>query len=212
MRRENDTGIIGIGAFGLHHGSAIGAGTNSPLQIWPINGWVPFSTGGNGATTNYNFDITHTMGLRLDSADGNFASVSYYLDGAYSGSWLYKTTATTLTSFSLFAQDSVANAGFEFDNLNVFASALPGDTNLDGRVNTADFAALASHFNTTDGGVWMQGDFNNDGIINALDFNVLASRFGQSMTAPALGGLVPEPSAITMLSLVLCTLVARRRR
>jgi hypothetical protein len=213
MRRENDAGIVGVGAFGLHHGSAIGAGTSSPLQIWPISSWVPFSTGANGATTNYNFDITHTLGLRLDTADGNFATVSYYLDGAYSGSWIYKTPATTLTSFSLFAQDNIANAGFEFDNLNVFASAVPGDTNLDGVVNTADFNALASHFNTTGSGVWMQGDFNNDGIVNALDFNVLAARFGQSMSAPALGGLVPEPStAISMVGVALCALAARRRR
>ena len=68
LQRENDAGIIGIGAFGLHHGSAIAAGTSSPLQVWPGSAWVPFSTGANGSTVNYNFDSTHTLGIAARQA------------------------------------------------------------------------------------------------------------------------------------------------
>ena len=102
--------------------------------------------------------------------------------------------------------------GFEFDNLKVYANALMGDTNLDGTVNAVDFTALSQHFNGT-GAVWMNGDFNNDGVVNAIDFNTLANNFGRKMTAPALGGVVPEP----MMGLGLITLTSlgcrsRRRR
>ena len=210
LRRQNDAGIVGAEAFNLHHGSAIGAGTSSPLQIWPISSWVPFSTGANGSTASYNFDTTHTLGLRLDSADGSFASISYYIDGDYSGSWLYKTTQTTLTSFSLFAQDNIANAGFEFDNLHVYANTIAGDATMDGRVNSLDFAALASHFGSS--GVWMQGDFNSDGFVNALDFNILATNYGQShLAGAALGSIVPEPGMLVVFALSGLVMSSRRR-
>ena len=136
-------------------------------------------------------------------------TVSYYMDGSYAGSWLYQTAATTMTSFNLFAQDNVANAGFSFDNLNVYAAATLGDANMNGVVDATDFTAMAQHFGSTSG-VWMNGDFNNDGIVNALDFNILASHFGQSFAAPALATVVPEPCAIV--ALCAFSLAMRRRR
>jgi len=85
---------------------------------------------------------------------------------------------------------------------------LPGDTDLNGTINTADFTTLAANFNQP-GLFWPQGDFNYDGVINALDFNALASNFGQSLAAPALGALVPEPASIG--ALLLSSLMVRRR-
>src|SRR5262249_8112651 len=49
-----------------------------------------------------------------------------------------------------------------------------GDVNLDGVVNSTDFAMLAGNFNTTNS-FWTDGDVNFDGRVNALDFNLLAS-------------------------------------
>jgi hypothetical protein len=214
LRRQNTTGGIGIGLFGdasgtVHAGAGSGS-TASALQIWNGSAWSAFSFATDGSHPTTTWDTSHTLGVRLDSADGSFAAVSYYLDGAYTGSWLYKTAATTLDTIALFAQSGTANAGFEFDNLKVYANALMGDTNLDGTVNAADFTALSQHFNGTSA-VWMNGDFNNDGVVNALDFNTLANNFGRKMTAPTLGEVVPEPS-ICLGLIVVSSLASRSRR
>ena len=82
-----------------------------------------------------------------------------------------------------------------------------GDANLDGAVDTTDFARMAAHFGSTTT-LWSDGDFNYDGVVNALDFNALATNFGQAMSAPALGALVPEPTS----PLVLISFIALRRR
>jgi hypothetical protein len=90
-----------------------------------------------------------------------------------------------------------------------------GDANLDGVVNSGDFSALATSFNSTSG-IWGIGDFNYDGVVNALDFNLLAVNYGlPTLPAPepgaALGALVPEPSG-ALLALGGLTCVIRRRR
>ena len=65
-----------------------------------------------------------------------------------------------------------------------------GDENLDGTVNTTDFAVLASNFNQTNQ-LWGQGDFNNDGVVNALDFNAIATNFGN-----VLAGDLPDGTPV----------------
>lgn len=85
-----------------------------------------------------------------------------------------------------------------------------GDANLDGTVTSLDFNALANNFNKT-GQVWTAGDFNYDGVVNALDFNAVASNFGQTLPAPPLGSLVPEPASLAMIGFALTALAARRR-
>src|SRR3954452_6266289 len=80
-----------------------------------------------------------------------------------------------------------------------------GDANLDGTVNTTDFNLVASNFGTG-GKRWVNGDFNYDGNVNTPDFNLLASNFGQTLpasastvSASALGALVPEPTTASVI-------------
>jgi hypothetical protein len=84
-----------------------------------------------------------------------------------------------------------------------------GDANLDGRVNSQDFAVLASHYNQSGQG-WAEGDFNGNGKVNALDFNQIAKNFGFIAPGDSLGAIVPEPGVATMLIALL--LLQRRRR
>ena len=74
-------------------------------------------------------------------------------------------------------------------------AALPGDGDLNGIVNFADFAALSNNF----GGVgteWVQGNYNLDHITNFQDFAILSNNFGRSIPpSPP----VPEPSAFAAL-------------
>ena len=74
---------------------------------------------------------------------------------------------------------------------------LSGDANLDGQVNSVDFASIATNFNQS-GRRWSQGDFNYDGVVNALDFNALASRYGSSPAAPASSLSVEAPIAASL--------------
>jgi hypothetical protein len=91
------------------------------------------------------------------------------------------------------------------------AVKLPGDANLDGVVDSADFALLASHYGQT-GAYLALGDFNGDGTVNALDFNALANNYGKTLSQFELASsVVPEPSAGLVLLPLLFGLTASRR-
>jgi hypothetical protein len=97
----------------------------------------------------------------------------------------------------------------------------PGDANMDGSVNAADFAILKSHYGQTTGGTWATGDFNNDGSINFADFMQMTQNWGTTINinpappAAALPALepaaVPEPGTAGALLAGLGGLLVRRR-
>ncbi len=63
---------------------------------------------------------------------------------------------------------SVTSTGSQRWNA-VMSDLLPaGDTNLDGKVTTADINTIEAHIGAT-GANWNGGDFNNDGVVNATD-------------------------------------------
>ncbi len=142
--------------------------------------------------------------LDINSGNGDFAiarlTVSKTAVGSATGFVMSNVNLTAQLGFNLsFANGMVAANGGSF--------ALLGDANRDNAVNTADFTAMGQGFNRP-GATWAQGDFNGDGVTNALDFNALATQFGAN--APALGTLVPEPTAFGLLAIV--ALLPRRRR
>jgi hypothetical protein len=96
----------------------------------------------------------------------------------------------------------------------------PGDANLDGVVDSKDFAVLMAHFNQP--GTFASGDFNGDGLVDFSDFQLFESNFGK--TSPGLIGAapagaiylsdassVPEPGMIGLLTLAAMPLLRRRR-
>jgi hypothetical protein len=87
------------------------------------------------------------------------------------------------------------------------------DANLDGKVDTLDFNALAANFGAT-GKNWWQGDNNYDGVVDTLDFNFLASNFGQTLPddASLQSNLVPEPSSMAAVALLAGPALLKRRR
>jgi hypothetical protein len=76
----------------------------------------------------------------------------------------------------------------------------PGDANLDGTVDYADFQALAANYGGTSA-YWEQGDFNDDGTVNWQDLNILRqnldpagftlSQFAQQALFGQLGTVIP---------------------
>jgi autotransporter-associated beta strand protein len=149
---------------------------------------------------------------------------SGYNNGAWTGSGITSSSAASVAALSAnihktalgYADASTLGigtfAGHSLDGTDVIvAYALSGDANLDGQVNTMDFTALASHFNSGTQ-LWTSGDFNFDGKVNALDFNAIATNFGATFTSPPLGALVPEPAALITIPLVALLAPRRRRR
>ena len=92
----------------------------SPIQVWNGKTWVTFSTDSKGAPLAFDWNKPHTLGVRMDSADGNFASFSYYIDDNYAGSWLIKTGNKQLGRIGVFGQTNTDGGDFEFSHLNVY--------------------------------------------------------------------------------------------
>ena len=56
--------------------------------------------------------------------------------------------------------------------------AMPGDGNLDGRVDINDLTIVLSHFGQT-GATWSTGDFVGDGHVDINDLTIVLSSFGR---------------------------------
>jgi autotransporter-associated beta strand protein len=123
LQRNNANGFVGVQVFGENHGSGSTAGSQ-PFDVFvpttAVNAWLPVSFASDGSHPSYNWDTQATLGIRLDAADGHFATVSYYINGNYAGSWEYPTTSTKLDNISLFAQSGVLNSTFTFNNVAVY--------------------------------------------------------------------------------------------
>jgi autotransporter-associated beta strand protein len=120
------------------------------------------------------------------------------------------------------AADPGNPAGLASGQIEVMYTLL-GDANLDGRVNGADFAILASNFNKAAIG-WDQGDFNYDGAVNGADFAALASNFNQGASQADLAAVsafssahgldlstnIPEPGMLAVFAFGGVSLLRRR--
>ena len=88
----------------------------------------------------------------------------------------------------------------KIDEVQIWGSSepitgIPGDADLNGVVNAADAAILASNWLTTSGATWLDGDFNADQAVNDLDAAILAANWQVSGAVAQ----VPEPAAIVLL-------------
>ena len=105
-----------------------------------------------------------------------------------------------------FIAANMVAANLQPDALDFF----PGDANVDGVVNIADFSILRSHFGKD--GSFGDGDFDRSGRVGLTDFAILRDRFGRNQAAgPA---PVPEPAlgaSVSLLGMLLAALRQRRR-
>jgi glucose/arabinose dehydrogenase len=105
-----------------------------------------------------------------------------------------------ITSVSSFAEDSVGNLYFLDLGGTIYKlttnGSLPGDYNLDGTVNAADYtvwrATLGQTVTAHSG-----ADGDGDGMIDAGDYTIWTTNFGNTVhtSSPGSGSAVPEPAA-----------------
>jgi len=84
---------------------------------------------------------------------------------------------------------------------------LPGDADLDGDVDAADFGALKKFFSV--GNTLGHGDFDGDGRVDLSDFQTIKQHFGQTLPS---SGQVPEPSTWVLAMLASLGLLFSRLR
>ena len=77
---------------------------------------------------------------------------------------------------------------------------LPGDANLDGKVDINDLTIVLAHYNQT-GMTWAQGEFTGSGTVDINDLTIVLANYNETAGSSA-GGIaaVPEPSALLLLA------------
>ena len=94
-----------------------------------------------------------------------------------------------------------AGGNWEGSMTLIAVQALPGDANLDGRVDVNDLTIVLTNFGQT-GMTWSQGEFTGDGTVNVNDLTIVLANFGQSLAASVGGAAaVPEPAALALLGI-----------
>jgi hypothetical protein len=211
--RENSLTVIGLTRINSN-GGPTGA---SHLKTLTIDGTTDHWDGKLDLTNN-------ALVLDYDGASP-LATVANQIKSAFhGGDWLGAGITSSLASNIAphptavgFAEASALGSPATFlgqpaDSTSVLMRyVFTGDTNLDGVVNLPDFNALATNFGGAGKG-WIQGDFNYDGTINSADFTSLAVNFNSALPAPALGSVIPEPSALMLIAGLTLGAAGRRRR
>ena len=105
--------------------------------------------------------------------------------------------------FNLNAGDSIVDAT-DYAAWLELANVLPGDADMNGRVDEVDFDIWSNYrFQSNTG--WSTGDFNGDGSSDVSDFNIWNVHNGRVASPMA----VPEPSALSPL---VCGMILMCRR
>ena len=140
-------------------------------------------------------------------ADGTFSSVDIDL------LFEHLRDDGTVCHFDLDGDSVLSGADVDF-LLSQIIGVLPGDANLDGLVEFADFLLLAQGFGKPGG--WRDGDFSGDGNVQFEDFLLLSGNFGlelEPVTAAEVNvAAVAEPSAGALLLISLFVAFGGRRR
>ncbi len=97
----------------------------------------------------------------------------------------------------------------------ISADTIPGDANLDGRVDDLDATIMAANWEIS-GAAWAHGDFNASGTVDDDDAIILADNWQKTTLSVLSAGAsatasVPEPGTLAMLLLGVCAVAFVRR-
>ena len=94
-------------------------------------------------------------------------------------------------------------------NANIGVPYVPGDSDLDGDVDSVDLNALGINWQRDNVTTYEDGDFNGDGLANAVDLNSIGVNWQHGV--PAAAAVVPEPSSGLLVLIAGLALLRRRR-
>ncbi len=227
------TGSIASSTITVATGATMNVnGSLSPTATVNANGTVNFGGSTSNSVLNRPLATLNIgSGVTISVTPSAFASTPAVLQST-TLTFANSTARVNLTNNELITAGSASNAKAQIVNGQIVTTSsggvlgyidagagnveirftLPGDADLNGQVNTADFMALADNFGQPNA-LWAQGDFNYDGTVNALDFNAIATEFGQSLASPAISAtLVPEPAISALASLACAWIWPARKR
>jgi probable HAF family extracellular repeat protein len=87
--------------------------------------------------------------------------------------------------------------------------ALPGDANLDGKVDINDLTIVLAHYNQS-GTTWAGGEFTGDGTVDINDLTIVLAHYNDTAGSCGAGSpaAVPEPGALALLAAALAGVAA----
>jgi hypothetical protein len=223
-------GTAGVGSMPASYNlSTAGTGDVAAEDLFGETG-LPFTYNGVQAFTyefvELNFDVASQVQLNADSVyaleiRGNALTGAFNPQrlsagspggtNPYAGGDSYVATNGTLTTARTRPQSGSFDLMMAFyEAISTPPSGHPGDFDLDGDVDGADFVAWQTNFPKATGATLSQGDADADGDVDGADFVVWQTNF--PFTPGPGAAPVPEPAAILLAVLAIPAMAKLTRR
>jgi subtilase family serine protease len=165
-----------------------GRGTPIANLLVPDLVGVPAPATGLGAT------VISSTKLNLAWVDHAFNATGHYVQqSADNANW--STVATLGPSATSYSATGLTPGTYYYFRIMAYNSAgcsptpgvgqlapLPGDINVDGLVDVADYNIWAANVGAPDA-TWTMGDLNDDGLVDVADYNIWAANVGSTASS-----------------------------